>query len=262
MKNVIVFLLLSFSLTGFSQSSEVTLFDQDGDPIAYIDKTDEWTIYLWEGTPVAYVVNSNSRLSIYGFNGVHLGWLINGIIRNHEGKAVGFTKGSVNNILEGLEGYKGYKQYKPYKAYRESEPYFPYLSDFFSKTALEDFLLDGSPNSTDGRNYQIYDAPDPIMSTDLDLMMRVNIQKQRLSDYRAGLIQKKLDEIWAAIKNLYKYSKEDGDYQSECLSKNVKILSSMRSDLSDNNQFNNIYTPLNTHLNNVKKVTATYQTSE
>jgi hypothetical protein len=49
-----------------------TLFDINGNPVAYIDYDDEDIIYLWDGIPVAYL---DYESNIYGFNGKYLGWL-------------------------------------------------------------------------------------------------------------------------------------------------------------------------------------------
>ena len=62
--------VLFFSATA-AIASEITLFDRDGSPVAYIDTSDNYTIYLWDGTPSAYLADSSATnsLTIYGFNG-------------------------------------------------------------------------------------------------------------------------------------------------------------------------------------------------
>jgi hypothetical protein len=84
LKLFLVVLCLLFS--SLAQAREITLFDREGTPIAYIDTGEDLTIFLWNGSPVAYLENS----SIYGFNGRHLGWFKEGIIRDHQGNGVGF----------------------------------------------------------------------------------------------------------------------------------------------------------------------------
>ncbi|MFB0973581.1 MAG: hypothetical protein QMB59_03310, partial [Bacteroidales bacterium] len=79
---------------------------------------------------------------VYGFNGHHLGWFDDGIVRDHDGYAVGFQKGALNKYT-GYEGYKSYKQYKPYKSYREYAPYQPYDQSYFSNESLTIFLRRG-----------------------------------------------------------------------------------------------------------------------
>ncbi len=94
-----IILIVIFSLLTLIRvvAEEITLFDKKGEPIAYIDEKDDFTIYLWDGTPVAYLLqkgkSSNLKkdnFSVYGFNGKHLGWLVEGIIRDLEGNATGF----------------------------------------------------------------------------------------------------------------------------------------------------------------------------
>lgn len=75
-------------------------------------------------------------------NGKHLGWLEDGIVRDHNGDGVGFLKGAVNIFTE-YEPYKPYKQYKPYKAYKEYVPYKPYFTTNFSNETLALFLSRG-----------------------------------------------------------------------------------------------------------------------
>jgi len=66
---------------------EQALFNVNGEPIAYISDDHMRAIYLWDGHPVAYLYEYH----VYGFNGRHLGWFINGIVYDHEGNRTGFT---------------------------------------------------------------------------------------------------------------------------------------------------------------------------
>lgn len=121
------------------QAQEISLFNSKGSPVAYVDTDDDdLTIYLWSGKPVAYISGDN----IYGFNGKHLGWWVKGIIRDHEGDAVGTTKDATNIYTE-YEPYKSYKEYKPYKSYKEYAPYKPYWSTSWSSSSFKMFLLQG-----------------------------------------------------------------------------------------------------------------------
>lgn len=132
-----------FSMSMIATAEEITLFNADGDPIAYIDTDDDdLTIYMWNGTPVAYLEPNGDNYNIYGFNGTHLGWFENGIVRDHEGYAVGFKEGAVS-IYTKYEPYKSYKQYKPYKAYKQYAPYKPYYKTQFSNEPLSLFLMRG-----------------------------------------------------------------------------------------------------------------------
>lgn len=132
----ISFFVLCFSMT---KAQEISLFNSQGKAVAYVDTDDDdLTIYLWGGKPVAFISNDN----IYGFNGKHLGWWVKGIIRDHDGDAVGVTKAATNMYTE-YEPYKGYKEYKPYKSYKEYAPYKPYWSTSWSSGSFKMFLIQG-----------------------------------------------------------------------------------------------------------------------
>lgn len=120
---------------------EVSLFNSEGEATAYIDSKD-FTIYLWNGKPVVYLLKEGGVFNIYGFNGKHIGWYENGIIRGHKGYVVGYTKGSISNSTKHVP-YKPYKKYKPYKSYKEHAPYKPYNKNQFSDEALGSFLIKG-----------------------------------------------------------------------------------------------------------------------
>tara|TARA_R110000803_G_scaffold209830_2_gene280156 strand:+ start:297 stop:734 length:438 start_codon:yes stop_codon:yes gene_type:complete len=142
MKNILIFVVLLFSLNLLAQD-EISLFNSEGEAIAYIDTDDDdLTIYLWGGNPVAYLHKQSGQFHVYGFNGNHLGWLIDGIIINHEGYAVGVTKDATSMYTQ-YESYKGYKKYKPYKSYKEYAPYKPYSSGSWSSNNFKLFLLLG-----------------------------------------------------------------------------------------------------------------------
>ena len=141
MRRFIVALLLALSFAALANEDETTLFDSGGKPVAYI--AEELTIYLWSGKPVAYLYSDAGKVHVYGFNGKHLGWFIKGVVRDHDGNAVGAVKEVFRSSVE-YEPYKAYKQYKPYKGYREYAPYQPYLSRNWSEIPLRLFLLQGA----------------------------------------------------------------------------------------------------------------------
>jgi hypothetical protein len=146
MKFSLSLLMLVFFILGITNNvnaEEITLFNSDGEAIAYIDAEDEdLTIYLWNGTPVAYLEAKGDAFNIYGFNGKHLGWYEEGIVRDHNGYAVGFQKGATT-VYTKYEPYKAYKKYKPYKSYKEYAPFKPYYKNEFSAESLTLFLKKG-----------------------------------------------------------------------------------------------------------------------
>lgn len=138
---IITFAILVCSLfsTGQAHAKEITLFDSKGDAIAYIDTSDELTIYLWDGDPVAYLYDDR----VYGFNGKHLGWFVDGIIWNHRGNAVGFIEGAVNMVTS-IEPIKGIKSIKSIKSIREIAPVKPVFTNRWSSPPLAIFLAMGA----------------------------------------------------------------------------------------------------------------------
>jgi hypothetical protein len=63
----------------------VVFYDRNGDPVAYTD--DGEYVYLFNGSAVGHLV----RDSVYAYDGTHLGWFIDGWIRDHDGHCVYFT---------------------------------------------------------------------------------------------------------------------------------------------------------------------------
>ena len=119
---------------------EISLFNKNGDPIAYLTTDDfDNTIYLWEGQNVAYLLDGRY---IYGTNGKHLGWYINGIIFNTSGERIGFTSGNcpAPPIKEPLKLKKRYKdEIKP----RWKQNPLPKLLYTLSEEDFYEFLKNG-----------------------------------------------------------------------------------------------------------------------
>lgn len=64
----------------------MVFFDSRGQVVALKDN-DRDVVILWDGTPVAIL----GERSVYGFDGRHLGWFVNGWIRDHDGACVYYT---------------------------------------------------------------------------------------------------------------------------------------------------------------------------
>lgn len=139
----IFFTFLLSLLIGVAQAQQTSLFDSEGEATAYIDVEADLTIYLWGGRPVAYLDSEHDEgFHVYGFNGKHLGWFVDGIVYDHEGDAVGCQEGAVNMHFN-YEPYKSYQEYAPYRSYQEYAPYQPYLSNSWSNMPLSLFLSRG-----------------------------------------------------------------------------------------------------------------------
>lgn len=138
MKKVLL-TLVAMTIMASSYAQEISLYDKDGEAVAYIDTSDDLTIYLWGGAPVAYLEDGN----IWGFNGNHLGWFEDGIMRNQNGDVVGFVKGAVSGVFINFESFKGFKDFKGFKGFKEFVPFKPFYSNSFSNMPLSLFLALG-----------------------------------------------------------------------------------------------------------------------
>jgi hypothetical protein len=67
---------------------EKILYNEKGEPVAYIASDYRRTIYLWDGLPVGYLYEEQH---VYGANGRHLGWFRDDILYNNHGEMAGFT---------------------------------------------------------------------------------------------------------------------------------------------------------------------------
>lgn len=145
MKIFISVLLLVFATTVAVRAAdkEKTLFDSEGDAVAYIAIDDELNIYLWKGEPVAYLKKDLGEIHIYGFNGDHLGWFEGGVAYNNKSRPVGFIDGAVSKITK-LEPLKGLRKLTPLKSLERLAPIKPVFKKEFSDTPLKTFLMQGA----------------------------------------------------------------------------------------------------------------------
>lgn len=119
---------------------QTTLYDKSGQPVAYVDSLDQNTVYLWNGNPVCYL-DGNSKL--YGFNGRHLGWFENGILRDLQGYKVGFIQNTCP-VLTKLEPLKSLKQLKPLKSIKQISRIKPIYKFSISEEYLLPYLNKGA----------------------------------------------------------------------------------------------------------------------
>ena len=117
---------------------EKTLYNANGEPVAYISGAPTKPIYLWDGHAVAYLYDYH----VYGFNGLHLGWFLDNIVYDSEGKRIGFTSTSCPVPVYKETGKA--KKYPLDKAGPRYEP--PSLPDLgfdYSSEDFEEFLRKG-----------------------------------------------------------------------------------------------------------------------
>lgn len=127
---------------------EIRLFDRDGHAVAYVAVGEELTIYLRSGHPVAYLHPRGSYSCIYGFNGRHLGWLEDGLVRDAEGEVVGSVEGEPatstdEEVAVGRGRVRRLRRLRPLPSLRRMEPLKPLYRDRWSSTPLWRFLAAG-----------------------------------------------------------------------------------------------------------------------
>lgn len=125
----------------FAQDA-ISLFDGRAYAAAYIVADDDMTIYLWSGEPVAYLLSDRSRdFHVYGFNGKHLGWFVDGVVRDHEGAAACALKNVISNTQ--LEPFKALKSLKSLKSLKELAPLRPLFSMQWGELPCRFFMKQG-----------------------------------------------------------------------------------------------------------------------
>jgi hypothetical protein len=139
----IVFATLAFVSIVNASGEEVTLFNGKGKATAYVAVDEDMTIYLWGGKPVAYLEpdKTGGGFHVYGFNGKHLGWFVQGVGRDDDGDAACVVKERLKSTE--FEPFKAFKEFKPFKAFKEFAPYRPSFSKSFSNMTCSLFLAEG-----------------------------------------------------------------------------------------------------------------------
>jgi hypothetical protein len=117
---------------------ERALFNAWGEPVAYISEGSRKTIFLWDGHPVAYLYGHH----VYGFNGLHLGWFINGVVYDTAGNRIGFTA-TTAPLPASQEPPKAKKYALAKMEPRQEAPPLPDLGYNFSEGDFEAFLKRG-----------------------------------------------------------------------------------------------------------------------
>jgi hypothetical protein len=126
--------------SGTAAAEEISLFDARGRATAYI--AEDLTIYMWGGKPVVYLDrDSGGGFHVYGFNGKHLGWFTQGLIRDHEGNAACAVKDAIRTTE--LEPLKSLKELKPLKDLKDLAPLRTLFSSQWSEAPCRFFLLQG-----------------------------------------------------------------------------------------------------------------------
>ena len=118
---------------------DTSLYDKNGNAVAYLTEDFQSTIHLWDGTPVAYLYEERQ---VYGINGHHLGWFIDNIVFNNNGERIGFTSGACP-VPVAKETAKSEKKPKDEIRPRWQAPPLPKLGFNTAEQPFADFLSGG-----------------------------------------------------------------------------------------------------------------------
>jgi hypothetical protein len=98
---------------------EKTFYDRSGMPVAY--SQDGTHIHAYSGHAVGHIHED----SIYDYSGKHLGWFIDGWVRDHAGRCVFFTDEATGGPvipLKNKQPAKVVRQIPPAKGVRKAKP--------------------------------------------------------------------------------------------------------------------------------------------
>jgi hypothetical protein len=117
----------------------MNLFDRHGNAVAYIDENQHNAIFLWGGSHVGVLVEDQH---IFGTNGKHLGWFVNGVVYDETGHRIGFTESTCPIPVSKIT--PRWKQCPREEAMpNEKIPPTPHLTTHFSRQDFLDFLVAG-----------------------------------------------------------------------------------------------------------------------
>ncbi len=144
-KSLICMLVSVYSFLLPCYAQQVNLFNQSGEPTAYIDFDKDATIFKWDGTPMAFLKSDGDSNKVIGFNGRFLGWYEAGNLYDKQGKITGQSKEQFFGItkFEPMKSIQSIVPIKPITMHIEHKPIF---FNSWSSTSLGEFLYFGKKN--------------------------------------------------------------------------------------------------------------------
>lgn len=101
---------------------ELVFYDESGRAVAYTEDGEH--IFGYSGVPLAYVEGD----SVYSYSGAHLGWYLDGWIRDHAGACVYFTEAATGGPIKPMRAVKpvkGVKSILPIRGIKAIKPLRP-----------------------------------------------------------------------------------------------------------------------------------------
>ncbi len=112
-------------------------YDKIGTPMAYTD--DNKHIFYFTGENIAYIY----EISVYNYEGKHLGFFKEGWIRDNTGKCVLFSKGAIGGPkkrMQDIYPVKSQKSNIPNKKPKENRDIKLTIKDEWSELAVKEFF--------------------------------------------------------------------------------------------------------------------------
>jgi hypothetical protein len=149
----VVGLTISCLVTGLSQE-EITIFDQNKKPVAYLlADTRHWYIYNFEGEGIAILEHyDDDDYAVYGKNGLQLGWFSEGWLYDINGFVVGFLDGALRTKKQRIPTKKSRQSFK-WEGYKEPARIKGLLSHTWSTISLSSLFRKGIEQSPYPDNY-------------------------------------------------------------------------------------------------------------
>lgn len=108
----------------------LNFYNENGKPIVYTD--DNVHLFSFSGKPVAYF----SGNLIYTFDGRHIGFFIDGWIRDLNGYCVFFSENAIGGVFKPFKQFlpfKAFKQFLPFKSFRQYPYPIPFKRNAWSR---------------------------------------------------------------------------------------------------------------------------------
>ncbi len=127
-----------------------TFHDNQGNPILYY-KSSENVFFDYAGNSKFYLKRDNlGDVNIYNFNGKHLGWYINGTLRDHQGRIMASETNKLLNVTYKMPPIKPVERIIPIKGVEELAPIKPLWNDQFSSNYI--LTYNGNPSFNQQQN--------------------------------------------------------------------------------------------------------------
>lgn len=127
-----------------------TYHDNQGNPILYY-KSSENVFFDYAGNSKFYLKKDNlGDVNIYNFNGKHLGWYINGTLRDHQGRIMASETNKLMNVTYKMPPIKPVERIIPIKGVEELAPIKPLWINQFSSNYI--LTYNGNPSFNQQQN--------------------------------------------------------------------------------------------------------------